>query len=486
MNILNILLLVPIIGSILILLIPENGSIKNIEGMKKIALSTSLLNFLISIYLWVQFDSNTSQYQFVSEFKELSFCHFNIGVDGISLYFVLLTTFVTPIALLSNYNNIHKNIKYFLISFLLLETLQIAVFVVLDLLLFYIFFESVLPVLFIVVILYGSGENKVRSALLLFLYTLLGSLFMLLAILEINNYLGSTDFQLISLNEISLESQKLLWLGFFIAFAIKTPLWPMTGWLYRAHADSPLAGSIILAGTILKLATYGYLRVLINFLPDATHYFSPLVQTIAIITIIYASLATIIQQDTKALIAYSSIAHMGVVILGLFSNTIQGIEGAILLALAHGFVSPALFICVGGVIYDRTGIRIIFYLRGLVTYMPVFTILFFIFTLCNTGIPLSLNFLGEQMSLIGIWERSPLVAILGATGIVLSACYSIYLYNRVSYGSYSPYLKPLRDITRREFILLISLLIPTIVLGIYPNIILDSLHVTITTLLYLV
>ena len=486
MNILNILLLVPIIGSILILLIPENGSIKNIEGMKKIALSTSLLNFLISIYLWVQFDSNTSQYQFVSEFKELNFCHFNIGVDGISLYFVLLTTFVTPIALLSNYNNIHKNIKYFLISFLLLETLQIAVFVVLDLLLFYIFFENVLPVLFIVVILYGSGENKVRSALLLFLYTLLGSLFMLLAILEINNYLGSTDFQLISLNEISLESQKLLWLGFFIAFAIKTPLWPMTGWLYRAHADSPLAGSIILAGTILKLATYGYLRVLINFLPDATHYFSPLVQTIAIITIIYASLATIIQQDTKALIAYSSIAHMGVVILGLFSNTIQGIEGAILLALAHGFVSPALFICVGGVIYDRTGIRIIFYLRGLVTYMPVFTILFFIFTLCNTGIPLSLNFLGEQMSLIGIWERSPLVAILGATGIVLSACYSIYLYNRVSYGSYSPYLKPLRDITRREFILLISLLIPTIVLGIYPNIILDSLHVTITTLLYLV
>ena len=486
MNILNILLLVPIIGSILILLIPENGSIKNIEGMKKIALSTSLLNFLISIYLWVQFDSNTSQYQFVSEFKELNFCHFNIGVDGISLYFVLLTTFVTPIALLSNYNNIHKNIKYFLISFLLLETLQIAVFVVLDLLLFYIFFESVLPVLFIVVILYGSGENKVRSALLLFLYTLLGSLFMLLAILEINNYLGSTDFQLISLNEISLESQKLLWLGFFIAFAIKTPLWPMTGWLYRAHADSPLAGSIILAGTILKLATYGYLRVLINFLPDATHYFSPLVQTIAIITIIYASLATIIQQDTKALIAYSSIAHMGVVILGLFTNTIQGIEGAILLALAHGCVSPALFICVCGVIYDRTGIRIIFYLRGLVTYMPVFTILFFIFTLCNTGIPLSLNFLGEQMSLIGIWERSPLVAILGATGIVLSACYSIYLYNRVSYGSYSPYLKPLRDITRREFILLISLLIPTIVLGIYPNIILDSLHVTITTLLYLV
>ena len=480
---LKLILLIPILGSLILLPIPEDSSLNKVR-IGNIGLITSIITFILSIWLWIQFDSSTSQFQFVYEFKELSFCHFNIGVDGISLYFVLLTTFLTPIALLSNYNNLNKNVKYFIISFLLLETLQIAVFVVLDLLLFYVFFESVLPILFIIVILYGSGENKVRSALLLFLYTLLGSLFMLLAILEINNYVGSTDFQMISLNEITLESQKLLWLGFFIAFAIKTPLWPMTGWLYRAHADSPLAGSIILAGTILKLATYGYLRVLINFLPDATNYFSPLVQTIAIITIIYASLATIIQQDTKALIAYSSIAHMGVVILGIFSNTIQGLEGAMLLAIAHGFVSPALFICVGGVIYDRTGVRIIQYLRGLVTYMPVFSILFFIFTLCNTGIPLSLNFLGEQMSLIGIWERSSIVAILGATGIVLSACYSIYLYNRISYGSYSPYLSPLKDINRREFILLLTLLLPTIIFGIFPNIILDSLHASLSTLLY--
>ena len=480
---LKLILLIPILGSLILLPIPEDSSLNKVR-IRNIGLITSIITFILSIWLWIQFDSSTSQFQFVYEFKELSFCHFNIGVDGISLYFVLLTTFLTPIALLSNYNNLNKNVKYFIISFLLLETLQIAVFVVLDLLLFYVFFESVLPFLFIIVILYGSGENKVRSALLLFLYTLLGSLFMLLAILEINNYVGSTDFQMISLNEITLESQKLLWLGFFIAFAIKTPLWPMTGWLYRAHADSPLAGSIILAGTILKLATYGYLRVLINFLPDATNYFSPLVQTIAIITIIYASLATIIQQDTKALIAYSSIAHMGVVILGIFSNTIQGLEGAMLLAIAHGFVSPALFICVGGVIYDRTGVRIIQYLRGLVTYMPVFTVLFFIFTLCNTGIPLSLNFLGEQMSLIGIWERSSIVAILGATGIVLSACYSIYLYNRISYGSYSPYLSPLKDINRREFILLLTLLLPTIIFGIFPNIILDSLHASLSTLLY--
>ena len=480
---LSLLLLIPILGSLLLLTIPEN-SIKNKIRMKRITLISMIINFLISIYIWLEFDSSTSQYQFVYEFIDLSYCHLNIGIDGISLYFVLLTTFISPIAVLSNYNNINNNLKYFLISFLLLETLQIGVFVVLDLILFYIFFESVLPILFLVIIIYGAGEARIRSALLLFLYTLTGSLFMLLAILQIYSYVGSTDFQIISLSDINLDNQKILWLGFFLAFAVKTPLWPLTGWLYRAHADSPLAGSILLAATILKFATYGYLRVLINFLPDATNYFSPLVQTIAIITLIYASLATIVQQDTKALIAYSSIAHMSVVILGLFSNTIQGIEGAILLALAHGFVSPALFICVGGVIYDRTGTRIIHYVRGLVTYMPVFTILFFIFTLSNTGIPLTLNFLGEQLSLIGIWERSPIIAALGATGIVLSAIYSIYLYNRISYGIYSPHLKPVKDISRREFNLLLTLLIPTVLLGIFPNVILDGLHFSISSLLY--
>jgi NADH-ubiquinone oxidoreductase chain 4 len=480
---LSLLLLIPIIGSLLLLTISED-SIENKIRMKRITLITMLINLILSIYIWLEFDSGTSQYQFVYKFIDLSYYHLNLGIDGISLYFLLLTTFISPIAVISNYNNINNNLKYFLISFLLLETLQIGVFVVLDLILFYIFFESVLPILFLIIIVFGSGEARIRSALLLFLYTLAGSLFMLLAILQIYNYVGSTDFQIISLSEISLDSQKILWLGFFLAFAVKTPLWPLTGWLYRAHADSPLAGSILLAATILKFATYGYLRVLINFLPDATNYFSPLVQTIAIITLIYASLATIIQPDTKVLVAYSSIAHMSVVILGLFSNTIQGIEGAILLALAHGFVSPALFICVGGVIYDRTGTRIIQYVRGLVTYMPVFTILFLIFTLSNTGIPLTLNFLGEQLSLIGIWERSPIIAALGATGIVLSAVYSIYLYNRISYGIYSPHLNPIKDISRREFHLLVTLLIPTILLGIFPNVILNSLHFSVSTLLY--
>jgi len=533
---LTLLLLIPLLGSLIIL--PMSNTLENKNLMKKIALITSLINFFISLFLWYNFDSSISkesgdnllssavlvadasgtQFQFVSEFNQLNFCHLNFGIDGISLFFVLLTTFITPIALLSNFNlglatsplspaqgqgaqatnfffdkknkagvatqGEQKNIKIFLISILLLETLQICAFVSLDLLLFYIFFESVLPLLFIMIIIYGHGKDRFRSAFLFFLYTLAGSLPMLLSILVLYSYIGSTDFQLISLYEISLESQKFLWLGFFIAFAVKTPLYPFIIWLPKAHSDSPLAGSILLAATILKLATYGYLRVLINLLPEASYFFSPLVITIAIISLIYASFSTIIQQDTKRVIAYSSVAHMAIVVLGLFSNSLIGIEGAILLALAHGFVSPALFICVGGIIYDRTGTRIINYIRGLVTYMPVFSILFFIFSLANTGIPLTLNFLGEQLCLIGIWQINPILASLGATGIVFSAAYSIFLYNRLSFGSYSPYLPPLKDINRREFYLLISLLIPTVVFGIFPNIILESLHIPVSALLF--
>lgn len=500
----TLLLIIPLIGSLILLPMSETApqgtfslSTSNLTGekisitddenknsMKKIALTTSLINFFVSLFLWYEFDCTSTQYQFVSEFNQVNFCHLNFGVDGISLYFVLLTTFVTPIALLSNYSSITNNLKFFLISFLLLESLQICAFVSLDLLLFYIFFESVLPILFIVILLFGHGKDRFRSAFLFFLYTLAGSLPMLLSILVIYNYIGSTDFQLISLHEISLESQKYLWLGFFLAFAVKTPLYPFIIWLPKAHSDSPLAGSILLAGTILKFAGYGMMRIIIDILPDASNYFAPLVQTIAVISLVYSSFSTIIQQDTKRLIAYSSVAHMSVVVLGLFSNSIQGIEGAILLSLAHGFVSPALFICVGGIIYDRTGTRIINYIRGLATYMPVFSILFLFFTLANAGIPLTLNFLGEQLSLIGIWQQSPIIASIGATSILLSASYSIFLYNRLSYGNLSPYLPPVKDISRREFMLLLSLLIPTVILGICPNLVLDGLHMSVSNLLY--
>lgn len=480
---LTLLLIIPLVGALM--LAPMQGNTLQSESqMKRVALGTSLINFVLSIVLWGEFDSSTSEYQFTQEFNQVNFCHLHIGVDGISLYFVLLTTFITPICILSNWENIKQQLKYFLMCFLVLETLLIAVFVVLDILLFYVFFESVLIPLFLIVGIWGGSATRVRAAFLLFLYTLFGSLFMLLAFLVIYYNVGSTDFQVVSLSEINLESQKLLWLAVFISMAIKTPLLPFHVWLPRAHAEAPLAGSVILAGLILKLATYGYMRILIQFLPDATSYFSPLVQTIAVITLIYASLATLRQTDFKALVAYSSIGHMAVVVLGLFSNTIQGIDGALLLSIAHGVVSPALFILVGGVLYDRYHTRTIRYYRGMTAYMPLFSIMFFVFTIFNAAVPLSANWAGEFLCLAGAFQRNPVFAVLGSTGIVLSAAYSIWLYNRIAFGAWSKYLNYTTDLTRREFMLLLPLLFVAVVFGIFPNIILDSVHASTSGLLY--
>lgn len=476
------LLIIPLLGCLWLLITEETNN--NKTKIKQIALSISLINFLFSIIIWILFDNSTTQFQFVSEFSNLKFCHFHIGLDGISLYFVLLTTFITPICILASWDDINKNIKYYYILFLLLETLQIGVFIVLDLLLFYIFFESVLIPLFIIIITWGASEAKTRAAYLLFLYTLFGSLFMLLAILIILNNYGSTDFLYISLTDINLQNQKILFLAFFLSFAIKTPLVPAHLWLFRAHAEAPLAGSVILAAIILKLASYGYLRILIPIFGDASNYFLPWIQSICIITLIYASLSTIRQSDLKQWIAYSSVAHMGVVVLGLMSNSIQSIEGAILLSIAHGYVSSGLFICLGGIIYNRYHTRNINYMRGFALTMPVFTLLFFILILANMGVPLSLNFLGEFLALTGIFEKNTLIGVLGATSIVLSAIYSIFNYNKISYGSFSKYLKPLKDIDRREFMLLLPLILITFCLGIIPNIILDSLHISVSNILY--
>lgn len=478
---LTTLLLIPIIGILFILPLKDE---ENVRLIKKIGLVVSIINFIVSIVLWAKFDSSALGYQFVQEFNHLDFFHLNIGIDGISLYFVLLTTFITPICILSNWDNLSFGYKYYIIAFLLMETLLIAVFVVLDLLAFYVFFEAVLIPMFLVVGIWGGSSTRIRASFLLFLYTLAGSLFMLLAIMVIYYNVGSTDFTIISLSEISFESQKILWLAFFLSFAVKTPLVPFHMWLPRAHAEAPLAGSILLAGLFLKLRTYGFLRVLINFLPDATDYFSPLVKTIAIVTLIYSSLATIRQTDFKALVAYSSISHMAIVVLGLFSNTIIGIEGAIALSIAHGFISPAMFTLVGGVVYDRTHTRIIRYHRGLAVYMPVFAFLFFVTTMCNMGVPLSLNWAGEFLSLAGVFQQSPVIGVLASTSIVLSACYSIFLFNRMAFGSYSKYLPQLPDVSRREFVILFVLILPAVIFGLFPNIILADLHTSVSQLLY--
>jgi len=507
------LLIIPLIGSLLISLtnsnylnlskkyapINVNEKIKNIvedfqsskytkKRIKQIALITSLINLLVSIIMWVQFDSNYAGYQFLTfplESNQMTFLQLNFGIDGISLYFVLLTTFITPIAILSSHNDIDKKLKFFLICILLLETLQIAVFVSLDLLLFYVFFESVLIPLFLMIGIWGASNARIRAAFLLFLYTLFGSLWMLLAILKIYTNTGSTDFTLLSslISEMSFSSQKLLWLGFFIALATKTPLFPLHGWLFRAHVEAPLAASIILAAVILKLATYAYLRILLTFLPDASQYFSPLVQSICVITLIYASLSALRTHDSKALVALSSVSHCAVIVLGLFSNSVIGIEGAILLSIAHGFISPALFFCVGGCLYQRLHTRTIIYIRGVTTYMPIFSILFFIFALANASVPLTAGWVSEQLILIGMFEKSPIIGTLGALSIFLTACYSLFLYNRIAFGDYSSFLKPIKDLDYREFIVLFSLLVPTVLLGIWPNIILDSLHLSVSYLI---
>lgn len=497
---LSILLIVPLLGCI-------GVSFSNSpKVMKQIALYASVLNFIISVVIWSNFNGNVPEgtYQFTQEFfsDQITFCHFYIGIDGVSLYFVLLTTFIIPISILSNWENISSSfssskmnnnesigIKYFLICFLALETLLIAVFVVLDILLFYVFFESVLIPLFFIVGIWGGGPTRIRAAFLLFLYTLFGSLFMLLAFVVIYYNVGSTDFQMISLSEIDIDCQKILFLAIFVSIAVKTPIVPFNTWLTYAHSEAPVGGSIVLAGVILKLATYGFIRIVLQFLPDACSYYSPLVQVFAIISVIYASLSTLRQTDFKKLVAYSSVSHVAVVVLGLFSNTVQGIEGAIMLSLAHGLVSPALFFLVGGVLYDRYHTRTIRYYRGLVTYMPLFALFFFVFTIFNAAVPLSANWIGETLCLIGTFQRNPLAGILGATGIVLSAAYSIWLYNRITFGTWSPYLnytsnKITLDINRREYIILLPLLIISVIFGIYPNIVLNDIHNSVSSLIY--
>jgi NADH-ubiquinone oxidoreductase chain 4 len=434
--------------------------------------------------MWGEFDSSSSQYQFTVEYNQLSYLHMHMGVDGLSLYFVLLTTFTMPICILASWENVKHNIKSYMIAFLVLESLLIAVFVVLDLLLFYVFFESVLIPLFIIVGVWGASADRIRASFLLFLYTLFGSLFMLLAFLVIFYHVGSTDFEVLSLADISFESQRWLWLAIFLSLAIKTPLLPVHIWLSRAHVEAPVAASMVLAGLILKLATYGFLRVLIPLLPEATSYFSPLVQTIAVVTLVYSSLTTLRQTDFKVLVAYSSIAHMSVVVIGLFSNTLQGIEGGILLGIAHGLVSPAMFMCVGGILYDRYHTRVIRYYRGLTQYMPIFSLLFFLFILGNMSTPLTVNWAGEIMALMGSVQRSPLIGVAMSSGIVFSAAYSIWLYARLCNGSWSPYLGYAIDVTRREFMVLLPLLFTMFLFGLFPNIILTDLHYSVSTLLY--
>lgn len=483
---LTLLLLIPMLGVFTISTgMSYELSFLNIRRIKTIALTTSILNLFVSLIIFILFDFSSNQFQFVQEYHEISSFDFYLGLDGLSIYFVMLTTIITPIALLSNWNSINENVRSFVIIILLLESLLLAVFLVLDILLFYIFFESILPPLFILIGLFGSS-NKVRASFYLFLYTLFGSLFLLLSILAMSSIMGTTDFDALYKTNFNYSTQLFLFYGIFIAFAVKTPTIFLNTWLLKAHVESPLSGSIILAAIVLKLSLYGIFRLILPLLPKASLDYTYIIYLIGVITIIYASFSTLRTIDIKELIAYSSVSHAAVYLIGVFSNTIQGIEGGIALGLAHGFVSSGLFICAGGVLYDRSGTRLISFYRGIAQVMPLFSILFFILSLGNCGVPLTLNFVGEFMSLYGVFERLPLLGVFASSSIVFSAAYTIYMFNRIAFGgTFSKFFEAnISDVNKREFFILLTLVVFTVLLGIYPAPILDGLHYSVSSLIY--
>ena len=496
--IINFLLGIPLIGVFLISIQTYHNktiAISDVETasdwssklLKSIALQTFVCTLFVSLVMFALFDFSNNQFQFVQEYHEISYFSFYLGVDGLSIYFVLLTTIIMPVSLLSNWTSISHKLKPYLITILLLETLLLSVFLMLDILLFYIFFESILPPLFILIGLFGSS-NRVRASFYLFLYTLLGSLFLLLSIVTMSSITGTTDFDALCKTNFNYYTQLFLFFGIFIAFAVKTPTIFLNTWLLKAHVESPLSGSIILAGIVLKLSLYGILRLILPLLPKAYINYTFFIYLIGVITIVYASISTLRTIDVKELIAYSSVSHAAVYLMGVFSNTIQGIEGGITLALAHGFVSSGLFICAGGVLYDRSSTRLITYYKGIAQMMPLFSVILFILCLGNCGVPLTLNFVGEFLSLYGTFERLPLLGALASSSIIFSAAYTIYMFNRIAFaGSYSKFFNiNISDLKKREFYILLNLVLFTVALGIYPAPVLDGLHYQVTTLIYFV
>jgi NADH-ubiquinone oxidoreductase chain 4 len=482
---LSTLVFLPFAG---ILTVLGSISFKNINQqlVKTIALAFTILNLIISLIIYILYDFSGKQYQFVQEKYEISNYDFFLGIDGLSIYFVLLTTFIMPIALISNWKSVKDNVVSFVVILLLLESLLLLVFLVLDILLFYIFFESILAPIFILIGLLGS-KDKVRASFYFFLYTLFGSLFMLLSVITMFSLTGTTDFEVLSKSNFLYTTQIFLFLGILIAFAVKTPVIYLNSWLLKAHVESPLSGSIILAAIVLKLSLYGVLKLILPILPKAFMVCTYLIFLIGVITIIYASLSTLRTIDIKELIAYSSVSHAAVYFIAVFSNVLQGIQGGILLGLAHGFVSSGLFICAGGILYDRSHTRLISYYRGMTQIMPIFSVLFFILCLGNCGAPLTLNFIGEFMSIYGVFERLPIAGLLASSSIIFSGAYTIYMFNRIAFaGSFFNMFwnKYIPDLNKREFFMLIILTVGTVLFGIYPSVLLDALHYPVSGVLY--
>ena len=481
LNILILISITPLLGVFLLIFSPST----NEKLCQNIALWSSCLTFLCSLFIWLQFEQCSSSFQFMKTINWLRIfnLYYTVGIDGISLFFIILTTFLIMICILISWSSVMSYLKEYLICFLVLEFLLIQVFCVLDLFLFYIYFESVLIPMFLIVGIWGSRERKIRAAYQFFLYTLLGSLLMLIALLCIYFQTGSTDLQFLWNIEFSEKHQFLFWLAFFASFAVKIPMIPFHIWLPEAHAEAPTAGSVILAGILLKMGGYGFMRFSIPMFPLATVYFTPIIYTLSLLATIYASFTTLRQIDLKKIIAYSSISHMGFVTIGLFTLNIQGVEGSVFLMLSHGLVSSALFLSIG-ILYDRYKTRIIRYYGGFVQVMPIFTIFLLFFVFSNIGFPGTSSFVGELLVLLGIFQLNIFVTFFIAVSMVLGAAYSIWFFNRISFGLLKThYFKVFQDLSRREFWILISLVLGILWMGVLPTTFLNEMHFSIINLI---
>ena len=470
--ILSTVTFLPLVGAFLILLIRDEGDSAR-RNIRNVALLTTVFTFLLSLFIWAGFDNSNPGFQMVEKMGWLdSGISYHMGVDGISMLFVILTTFLMPLCILASWESVEKRVKEYMIAFLILETLMIGVFCALDIMLFYVFFEGVLIPMFIIIGVWG-GKRRVYASFKFFLYTLLGSVLMLLAIMAMFWSAGTTDIPTLLTFNFPVNLQTWLWLAFFASFAVKMPMWPVHTWLPDAHVEAPTAGSVILAGILLKLGGYGFLRFSLPMFPVASADFAPFIFALSVIAIIYTSLVALMQEDIKKLIAYSSVAHMGYVTMGTFAMNQEGIQGAIFQMLSHGLVSGALFLCVG-VVYDRMHTREIAAYGGLVNNMPKYAVVFLIFTMANVGLPGTSGFVGEFLTLFGIYQVNTWVALFAATGVILSAAYALWLYRKVIFGALTKEsLKGLLDLSAREKMVIYPLVALVIFFGVYPMPVLD-------------
>ncbi len=480
-GILSGLILLPLVGAAFILALRGDDSATQ-RNARWAALITTLVTFGLSIVAWNRFDIANPGFQLLEQKTWLSeTILYKLGVDGISMPFILLTTFLMPFCILASWHSIETRVREYMIAFLVLETLMIGVFAALDVVLFYVFFEGGLIPMFLIIGIWG-GKRRIYASFKFFLYTLAGSLLMLLAIFVMYGVAGTTDITVLLKTHFDPSMQKYLWLAFFASFAVKMPMWPVHTWLPDAHVEAPTAGSVILAGILLKMGGYGFLRFSVPMFPDASQYFAPLVFTLSIIAIIYTSLVALVQEDIKKLIAYSSVAHMGFVTLGIFALNQQGVQGAVFQMVSHGLVSGALFLCVG-VVYDRMHTREIAAYGGLVNRMPLYAVAMLVFTMANVGLPGTSGFVGEFLTLVGAYKANSWVALFATTGVILSAAYALYLYRRVIFGVLDkPSLQSIKDLDARELVLLGPLLVLTIYYGVQPGPILDACAASVTLL----